>query len=155
MLYVIKEDRVYMVVKGDYKKSDYQEYQTFEDPRSNLVYNALGKFLEVRPTPEKIDVLPFELKSTNLVDTIRNTSLWDRLLDDGEKSLKLNIAVTLLISAVTTTKNNDAFIQGVIKYFSGLKDSTKTKEFSSQEIELLQTLIDDSEFNLDLSTLQY
>lgn len=159
MLYIIKNNKVYMTVSGNYNPDEYREFLTIEDDRTNLVYNPKKDRLEPE-TFSRIEEPVFdamELFGTKkpLQDSIGSTPLWAKMIEDGEKSLKLNIAVTLLITAVTSTKNNAGFIQGLQKYFRGLEDTSKASPLTQEELGLLQQLINDSEFEVNLSELEF
>lgn len=143
-----------MKVEGDYNLEDYRAYKVIEDNRTNLVYDPKSNKLVPKQLEEfSIDPGQTLERPKKLVEELRNTNLWNRILEDGEKTLKLNIAVTLLMTTITTTKNNEAFIEGIKKYFAGLKDSSKAYEFSKEEKALLQSLINKSEFKVNLAEI--
>lgn len=149
MLYIIKNNEVYMTAKGNYNPEDFRDYFTIEDKRPNLVFNPKTKKLEPPSRKNQEEEISFNYNMepfNSLVDLLRQSTLWDRIIDDGEKSLKLNIAVTLLIAAVTTTKNVDGFKQAIKKYFEGLESTKSAKVFDDNEKKLLQDYIYKSEF---------
>ena len=149
MLYVIKDNYVYMKVSGNYSLEDYKDYFVVEDERTNLVWNNSKQKLEEESTepPKEYDPGEHMPRYHKLADLMRETELWARILEDGEKSLKLNVAVTLLIASVTTTENVADLKSSLKKYFKGLEDSKSAKVFSTEELVELQDYLNQTKFN--------
>lgn len=149
MLYVIKENKLYLKVSGNYNITDFQDKLAIEDDRPDLVWDSTNQKLVTQTVKVTQEPNPMQnvILRKDLHELMRGSALLDRVLDDGEKSLKLNIAVTLLIAAITTTKNVDDFKASLKKYLAALQDTKSAKELTDNEKEKLQSFIDQSTFH--------
>ena len=152
MLYVIKDDKLYIKVSGEYNPEDYESFTTIEDERTELVYNSETKELEERKRKEPTEVESFTFPNyIGLYESMRGSDVWNKITNDGSKTLKINIAVTMLIAAVTATKSVEGLKDALKAYVEAIADSSQATDLSDEQIEEMQEAFDSNNIDVQMS----
>ena len=152
MLYVIKNDRVYIKVSGQYDLEDYADYKTFEDDRPDLVYSTETEELVEKDPNAKLETQSFKLPNyIGLYESMRGSDVWNKITNDGSKTLRINIAVTMLIAAVTATKSLEGLKDALKAYVEAIADSSQTTYLSDEQVQEMQDAFDANNIEIQMS----
>lgn len=172
MFYVIQDNQVKFVVEEGSDASPYKDVEGYTVLEGDVeTYYDLKecKVLIIPPKPiqgeyiwtgqewsevsrpnENVYSLP---DFTGLLESLRGSDVWNKIIADGGKTLKVNIAVTLLIAAVTATKNISGIKEALKAYHSAVTDSAQTVPLSKEQQQELQEKLDQCNININLKEL--
>lgn len=173
MFYVIQDNQVKFIVEDGGDASPYNDVEEYTVLEGNVgTYYDLKQYkvLLIPPKPteggeyiwtgqewsevsrpnENVYSFP---DFTGLLESLRGSDVWNKIIADGGKTLKVNIAVTLLIAAVTATKNIAGIKEALKAYHSAVTDSAQTVPFSKEQQQELQEKLDECNININLKEL--
>jgi hypothetical protein len=87
----------------------------------------------------------------DLFDSFRGTAIWDKIKMAGATSLRLNLAVTMLVTALTASKNKGGLQDAIAELRAGLDAEASTTDFTTEEISQINTLLSEHGFDFHLT----
>ncbi len=178
MLFVIKNNRLLFKIDSDNPDIYTGEFDLilvgqetdFYDESKNVLVSTVNAPSEQHEwidnqwlVREKIDVNPVFvplIAFSNFYQDIKNSDIWQVIKTHGSKSLKLNLAVTMLINSVTTTFSTSDFKESFTDFVTGFYEYNLSIENQDVVVDLklidfVQNLLDKHRIPVTLEVITY
>lgn len=165
MHYIIKDNKIAGYISGDIQnlKSDHTIIEGISNELVETYYDVETNSIKAKPAPPEgnyywkdnewlplIEEIPFHSPDLlGMFEALRDTDIWNKMLVAGTKSLKLNLAVTLVITAFTATKSVKGLESSLIRLREALVDNNASSDFTEDEVVMLNELF--TKYNINIS----
>jgi len=107
----------------------------------NYVWNLTEWEEVVIPTPEPAP------NWTGLESTLRNSSVWAHAYDQAEETVKANAAFTLLLTSLTSTRNEDDLRFAWLRLRELMQTQSTLTDFSAEQLLFVTEALSDNGFD--------